>query len=63
MNATGHEEAICYCCQMRLPVRLTRVVVGPRGGVDAVCAACSPEPGPNGEAKRAEVVALRKARR
>ena len=45
---------------MKLPLQLTRPVVGPRGGVDDICAACSPEPGMDGEAKRAEVVALRK---
>lgn len=53
----------CYRCQMQLPLRLTRTTIGPRGGgaVD-VCAACSPYPGPEGEARRSEVVSMRRAR-
>ena len=61
-RAIAEQETICYRCQMKLPVRLTRSAVGPRGGVDDVCAACGQESGPDGEAKRAEVVAMRKAR-
>lgn len=54
--------AICERCQMRLPERLVTFSVGVRGGTAARCAACAPQDGPDGEAKRQEVIALRRAR-
>lgn len=48
----------CYRCQMRLPSRLTRDSIAPRGGLDRVCAACDHFD----LEKRAEVIALRRAR-
>lgn len=58
------EIAICRICQMRLPVRLVTFAPGPRGGTDAVCAADCRRAGlPVDEAKRAEVIAIRKAMR
>lgn len=61
--APQEQDAICRICQMRLPERLVTFGPGPRGGRDAVCAACCGRAGyPVDEAKRAEVVALRKAR-
>lgn len=58
--ATADESDMvrCYRCQMRLPSRLTRDIVGPRGGIDRVCAACDHFD----LEKRAEVIALRRAR-
>lgn len=56
-------EAICERCQMRLPERLVKFGVGVRGGTAAWCAACARQPGAEGEAKRQEVIAIRKARR
>lgn len=46
-------QAICRICQMRLPERLVTFAPGPRGGVDAVCAADAGRAGlPVDEAKR-----------
>lgn len=54
------DTATCYRCQMRLPERLVRYVIGPRAGTDALCAACDPER--RNDPERTEVIALRKAR-
>lgn len=54
------DVVICYRCQMRVPPRLVTFEVGPRAGVEGICAACRPM-FPGGEAKRAEVVAMRRA--
>lgn len=53
---------ICERCQMRIPERLATFGISVRGGSAARCAACAPVAGPDGEAKRAEVIAMRKAR-
>ena len=59
---TPERIAICRICQMRLPERLVTFGLGPRGGLDAVCAADAGRAGlPVDEAKRAEVIALRRA--
>ena len=54
--------AICERCQMTLPERLVTFGRGVRGGRAARCAACEPQPGPDGEANRLEVIELRRAR-
>ena len=59
---TPERIAICRICQMRLPERLVTFGPGPRGGIDAVCAADAGRAGlPVDEVKRAEVIALRRA--
>lgn len=58
-NMNTERTAICYRCQMRLPERLVAYIPGPRGGVDAVCAACMPS---IGDTLRDEVIAIRRAR-
>jgi hypothetical protein len=53
--------AICRICQMRLPERLVTFAPGPRGGIDAVCAAdCRAAGLPVDEEKRAEVIERRR---
>lgn len=52
---------ICERCQMRLPERLMTFGIGVRGGHAAWCAACRIHDCADWEAKRAEVIALRKA--
>lgn len=54
-------EEICETCQMRLPERLVTFHPGVRGGMAARCAACLTPPGPDGERKRQEVIALRRS--
>lgn len=54
---------ICETCQLRIPERLASFGAGVRGSTAARCAACKPEPGPDGEAKRQEVIALRRLAR
>lgn len=54
--------AICEVCQLRLPERLVTFGPGVRGGTAARCAACQIPPGPDGEALRQEVIAIRRAR-
>lgn len=62
VEGTPERLAICRICQMRLPVRLVTFGIGPRGGADAVCAADAERAGlPVDEAKRAEVIAMRKS--
>jgi hypothetical protein len=59
------ETAICERCQMRVPDRLATWDIGVRGSAAARCAACRPCGATPEEqaANRAEVVAMRKARR
>lgn len=54
-------DQICETCQMRLPERLVTFHPGVRGGMAARCAACLTPPGPDGERKRQEVIALRRS--
>lgn len=54
---------ICERCQIRIPERLATFGAGVRGSTAARCAACEPQPGPDGEAKRQEVIALRRVAR
>jgi hypothetical protein len=54
--------AICEVCQIRVPERLVTYGPGVRGSTSARCAACLIPPGPDGEAKRQEVIAIRRAR-
>jgi hypothetical protein len=56
------ELVTCERCQMKVPERLATFGIGVRGGHAAWCAACKTPDGPDGEAKRAEVVAMRKKR-
>jgi len=58
----GEEIVTCERCQLKVPERLARPWPGVRGGMAARCAACNPQPGPDGEANRQEVIALRRAR-
>lgn len=52
---------ICERCQMKVPERLATFGIGVRCGHAAWCAACRTPEGDEGQAKRAEVVAMRKA--
>jgi hypothetical protein len=60
-EGTPERIAICRICQMRLPERLVTFGPNTRGGIGAVCAADASLAGlPVDEAKRAEVIALRR---
>ena len=52
----------CTICGIKVPARLVSYDIGPRAGVAAYCSACRPEKTPEGLARRAEVVALRRDR-
>lgn len=59
----NEQMVICERCQLRAPERLVTWDIGVRGGAAARCAACRPMEGPDGEARRQEIIAMRRARR